>query len=303
VVAGFGYHAFSIKHLNPVLMLVNKLPKPKLRVVKLLVVLAFAVMMSACSLLHHKRDTIDTLPADALYAKAHKSLVNGNYGGASQMLQRLIGRFPSGDYNEQAQIELAYSQFKDNQPDEALSTINRFIKTYPTQKHVDYAYYLRGLINFERTSGVLARYIQRDGTETRRDQGYNLQAFDDFSELARRFPDSAYTADARQRMIFLRNVLAQYEINVAEFYLRNKAYVAAADRSQYVVEHYQQSPQAGDALAIMTRSYLAMKQTTQADQVRKVLALNYPNHPYLTDPKWPHAPSTLRKMVPFSGHH
>lgn len=285
-------------------MLVNKLPKPKLPVVKLLIVLALVVMTSACSLLHHrKRDTIDTLPADALYGKSHKALVNGNYGAANQGFQRLIARFPSGDYNEQAQIELAYSQYKDNQPDEALSTINRFIKTYPTQKHVDYAYYLRGLINFNRTSGFLARYIKRDGAATRRDQGYNLQAFDDFSELSRRFPDSAYTADARQRMIFLRNVLAQYEINVAEFYLRNKAYVAAADRSQYIIEHYQQAPQAGDALAIMTRSYLAMKQTTQAEQVRKVLALNYPNHPYLTDPKWPHAPSTLRKMVPFSGHH
>lgn len=272
-------------------------------ILKLPVVLVLGLSLGACSMFGHKRDSIDTMPVEKLYAKAHDDLMNGDYAASTKDYQRLIARFPSGDYNEQAQLELAYSQYKDNQPDDASSTINRFIKTYPTQKHVDYAYYLRGLINFDRTSGVIERYISREGSQARRDQAYNLQAFDDFSELARRFPDSAYTADARQRMIYLRNVLAQYEINVAAFYLRNKAYVASADRAQYVIEHYQQSPQTGDALAILTRSYLALGQKPQAENVRKVLALNYPDHPYLTDPKWPHAPSILRKMVPFSGHH
>jgi outer membrane protein assembly factor BamD len=281
----------------------SKLPMSRLPALKVLAVLALALSMSACSMFKAKHDTIDNMPVDALYNNAHASMENADYAAASKAYQRLIARFPSGDYNEQAQLDLAYSQYKDNQPDDALSTVNRFIKTYPTNKHVDYAYYLRGLINFDRTSGVIERYIGNSGSLARRDQGYNLQAFDDFSELSRRFPDSAYTADARQRMIYLRNVLAQLEINVAEFYLRNKAYIAAADRSQYVVEHYQEAPQAGDALAILTRSYLALDQKTLADQTRQVLALNYPNHPYLTDAKWPHAPSTLRKMVPFSGHH
>jgi len=281
----------------------SKLPMFKLPALKVLAVLALVVSMSACSMFKSKHDTIDNMPLEALYDNAHASLQNADYAAATKAYQRLIARFPSGEYNEQAQLDLAYSQYKDNQPDDALSTVNRFIKTYPTHKHVDYAYYLRGLINFDRTSGVIERYISREGSQARRDQGYNLQAFDDFSELSRRFPDSAYTADARQRMIYLRNILAQYEINVAEFYLRNKAYVAAADRSQYVVEHYQEAPQTGDALAILTRSYLALDQKTLADQTRQVLALNYPNHPYLTDAKWPHAPSTLRKMVPFSGHH
>jgi len=270
---------------------------------KLLAVLVLGLSLGACSMFGHKRDSIDTMPVEKLYSTAHDSLMNGDYSAATKAYQRLIARFPSGDYNEQAQLELAYSQYKDNQPDDAYSTINRFIKTYPTQKHVDYAYYLRGLINFDRTSGVIERFFPRNSSQARRDQAYNLQAFDDFSELARRYPDSAYTADARQRMIYLRNVLAQYEINVAEFYLRNKAFVASADRAQYVVEHYQQAPQTGDALAILARSYLALDQKAQAENVRKVLALNYPDHPYLTDPKWPHAPSILRKMVPFSGHH
>ncbi|OOG42745.1 outer membrane protein assembly factor BamD [Rhodanobacter sp. C05] len=276
----------------------------KLPALKVLVVLALAVCMSACSMFHHKkRDNVDTMPVEALYNKAHTSLENADYSASTKAYQRLIARFPSGPYNEQAQLDLAYSQYKDNQPDDALSTINSFIKTNPTNNHVDYAYYLRGLINFDRTGGVLERYIERRDNQARRDQGYNLQSFDDFSELSRRFPDSAYTADARQRMIYLRNTLAQYEINVSEFYLRNKAYVAAADRAQYIVEHYQEAPQTGDALAILTRSYIALGHKELAEQTRQVLALNYPNHPYLTDAKWPHAPSTLRKMVPFSGHH
>jgi outer membrane protein assembly factor BamD len=270
---------------------------------KLLAVLALAVSMSACSMFRHKKETIDTMPVDRLYAKAHDDLAHADYAAATKAFQRLIARFPSGEYNEQAQLELAYSQYKDNQPDDASSTINRFIKTYPTHKHVDYAYYLRGLINFDRTSGIIERFVSREGSQSRRDQGYNLQSFDDFSELTRRFPDSAYATDARQRMIYLRNTLAQFEINVAEFYLRNKAYIASADRAQYVIEHYQQAPQTADALAILTRSYLALDQKDQAEQVRKVLALNYPDHPYLKDPKWPHGASTLRKMVPFSGHH
>ncbi|SFR89382.1 Beta-barrel assembly machine subunit BamD [Dyella sp. OK004] len=275
----------------------------KLQTLKVLLVLAVAASMSACSMFGHKKDTIDTMPVDKLYANAHNSLEHADYAASTKAYQRLIARFPSGDYNEQAQLDLAYSQYKDNQPDDAYSTINRFIKTYPTHKHVDYAYYLRGLINFDRTGGFVERVFQRTQSQSRRDQGYNLQAFDDFSELTRRFPDSAYSADARQRMIYLRNVLAQFEVNVAEFYLRNKAFVASADRAQYVIEHYQQAPQTGDALAILTRSYIGLEQPKLADQTRQVLALNYPDHPYLTDAKWPHAPSILRKMVPFSGHH
>jgi outer membrane protein assembly factor BamD len=271
--------------------------------VRLFAVLALVLAVSACSMFGHKRETIDTMPVEALYNKAHSSLVSGDYAAATRAYQRLIARFPSGDYNEQAQLDLAYSQYKDNQPDDALSTINRFIKTYPTNNHVDYAYYLRGLINFGRTTGFVERLTKSSGGQSRRDQGYNLQSFDDFAELSRRFPDSAYTADARQRMIYLRNLLAQYEINVAEFYLHNKAYIAAADRSQYVIEHYQQAPQTADALAILTRSYLALDRKDLATQTRKVLALNYPDHPYLEDPKCPRAPSPLRKMIPFSGHH
>ena len=191
-------------------MRVMKLPMSKLPVFKVLAVLALALSISACSIFHHKRDTLDTMPVDALYNQAHDSLENSDYSAAIRAYQRLIARFPSGPYNEQAQIDLTYAQYKDNQSDDAYSTINRFIKTYPANNHIDYAYYLRGLINFDRTSGTIERYMYREKGQARRDQGYNLQSFDDFSELTRRYPDSAYSADARQRMIYLRNSLAQF---------------------------------------------------------------------------------------------
>jgi outer membrane protein assembly factor BamD len=270
-------------------MRVTKLPANPTPVLKVLIVLALALTMSACSWFRHNGDPLDTLPLPQLYAKAHNDLIHSDYSAAEKAYQRLIARFPSGPFNEQAQLELAYAQYKNNKPDDAYSTVNRFIKTDPLNSHVDYAYYLRGLINFDRTSGVIERAFASEHKGA--------------SELSRRFPDSAYAADARQRMIYLRNVLAQFEINVAEFYIRNKAYVASADRAQYVIEHYQEAPQAGDALAILCRSYLALGQKQLADQTRQVLALNYPDHPYLKDPKWPHSPSTIRKLIPFSGHY
>lgn len=286
-------------------MRVTKLPATPTTVLKVLIVLVLALTLSACSWFRRGGDPLDTMPLQQLYAKAHNDLVHADYSAAEKAYQRLIARFPSGPFNEQSQLELAYAQYKNNKPDDAYSTINRFIKTNPLNPHVDYAYYLRGMINFDRTAGIIERTFssQANSAQARRDQGYNLKSFDDFAELSRRFPDSAYASDARQRMIYLRNVLAQYEINVAEFYLRNKAYVASADRAQYVIEHYQEAPQAGDALAIMCRSYLALNQKQQADQVRQVLVANYPDHPYLKDPKWPHSPSIIRKMIPFSGHY
>ena len=128
-----------------------------MRVTKITILLVLALSMSACSMFRSKKETIDTMPEDRLFATAHNSLEYSDYSAAEKGYQRLIARFPSGEVNEQAQIELAYAQYKDNKPDDAYSTINRFIKTFPTHKHADYAYYLRGMINFDRTGGLIER--------------------------------------------------------------------------------------------------------------------------------------------------
>jgi len=272
---------------------------------KIAVLVPLLLVLAACSFFHrgaNKGNEGDVLPVDQLYNLATQRLQNGNYDNAEKLYERLIARFPYGSYNEQAQIDLAYAYYKDDKPDEAYSAINRFIKTYPAQKHIDYAYYLRGLINFDRTGTMLERLSQRSAS--RRDQGYALQSFDDFSQLVRRFPTSRYAADGRERMIWLRNGLAQTELNVAEYYLRNKAYVASANRAEYIVEHYQRSPQVGDALAVLAKSYKLLGRPQLAGQAESVLKLNYPDHPYLRDPKgWPNTPSVWRRAIPLSGHY
>ncbi|MGH8115179.1 MAG: outer membrane protein assembly factor BamD, partial [Rhodanobacteraceae bacterium] len=168
--------------------------------------------------------------------------------------------------------------------------------------HIAYAYYLRGLINFDRTESALQRMAGIG--PSRFDQGYALQSFDDFNTLVARFPDTRYAADARQRMIYLRNQLAQSELNVAEFYLQRQAYIAAADRAKYVVEHYQRAPEVADALAVMAKSYHKLGQQTLADQATEVLKLNYPDHPYLKDPRgWPKHHTWVHRLIPLTSAH
>ncbi len=270
---------------------------------KFALLLPLLLALGACSLFHRgPRQTLDNMTVEQLYQRAHTLSQDGNWGTAQTVYQKLIARFPYGAYNEQSQIELAYAQYKDGKNDDAYSTINEFIKTYPTHKHIAYAYYLRGLINFDRTESGLQKMAKI--SPSRFDQGYSLQSFDDFNTLVARFPDTRYAADARQRMIYLRNQLAQSELDVAEFYLQRKAYIAASGRAKYVVEHYQRAPQVADALAVMAKSYHLLGQQQLADQTTQVLKLNYPNHPYLRDPnRWPSHHTWVWRLIPLTSAH
>ncbi len=264
---------------------------------------AFTLVGSGCSifrghkLFSHKDAKTETLPVDQLYADAHASLVHGNEQHAQNDYKRLIARFPYGPYTEQAQLELAYVQYKGGQFDDASSTVDRFIRTYPTHRHVDYAYYLKALINFNRDNQILARLAQLDTSQ--RDQGSPRQSFNDFADLIRRFPNSRYAPDARQRMVYLREELARHEIGVGLYYLQRKAYVAAANRGQYVIVNFPQSKYDGDALALMAESYKRLGDTKLSDDAKRVLQQNHPDHPWLAG-KWPRGNSVLRKMNPFA---
>lgn len=274
-------------------------PAPPLKIALFLPLL---LALGACSLFDHgKRETLNNMSVEQLYQRAQTMSDAENWSAAETIYHKLIARFPYGAYNEQSQIELAYAQYKDGKYEDAYSTINEFIKTYPTQKHVDYAYYLRGLINFDRTESGLQSLAGI--SPSRFDQGYALQSFDDFNTLVARFPDTRYAADARQRMIYLRNQLAQAELNVAEYYLQRKAYIASADRAKYIIEHYQRAPQVADALAVLAKSYHLLGQQRLADQTAQVLQLNYPNHPYLRNPaKWPKHHSWTWRLIPFTAN-
>jgi outer membrane protein assembly factor BamD len=243
-----------------------------------------------------KQDDVEVLPVEQMYAVAKQALEENNYGKAIRYDQRLISRFPFGAYTEQASLDLAFAQYKTGKPEDAYSTINRFIKTYPTHKHVDYAYYLRGVINFDRDKGFLDHYANQD--MTKRDQGNTLQSFEDFSELVTKFPEGRYSADGRQRMIYLRDNLARAQLNVAEFYLNRGAYVAASNRAKDIVEKYQRTPEAGDALAVMVISYKALSEDKLAADAERVLQMNYPEHPYFKG-HWPPQSHWWWRMVPF----
>ncbi|WP_440222075.1 outer membrane protein assembly factor BamD [Dokdonella sp. MW10] len=276
-------------------MRVSRFDRAVVRALFLLLVVA----LSGCSLFGKKKaDPLETLPVEQLYERGKVANDKGNYDVAVRTFTRLVARFPFGPYTEQAQIEQAYAQYKMNKPEDAYSTIGRFIRTYPTHKHVDYAYYLRGLINFDREEGLLERYAGLDRTQ--RDQSYVRQSFDDFSELVKRYPTSRYAEDARQRMIYLRNGMAQAELNVALYYLRRGAYVAASNRAKAIIENYDRAPQTGDALAIMMQSYRNLGQEALAADTERVLKANSPQHPALDGGKWPDWRSNWWRLIPLS---
>lgn len=271
---------------------------PATRIVLRIAFVALIAAVSGCSWFGRgKGDPIDTLPVEQLYQRGVDALDSGNSELASRTFQRLIARFPFGPYTEQSHLNLAYVQYKDHKPEDAYSTVNRFIKTYPTHRHIDYAYYLRGLINFNRSAGFLERYVGQDMTQ--RDQANVRQSFDDFGSLVSRYPRSRYAEDARQRMIYLRNTMAQSELNIALYYLQRHAYVASSNRAKSIIETYPRSPQAGDALAVMMQSYAGLGQEDLSKDARRVLELNYPDHPALAG-RWPDYPSNWWKLIPLT---
>lgn len=218
-----------------------------------------------------------------LYSEARSALDSGDYQKAVEHYEKLEIRFPFGIYAQQTILDLAYAHYKNNDPDAAISKAERFIELYPQNKGVDYAYYLKGLTNFQRGKGITERFLPID--EAQRDPGSSLQSFQDFSELIKRYPDSQYVADAKLRMTHLRNVLAEHEVHVAQYYMRRGAFVAAANRARYVVEKYPRTPSIPDALVIMAKAYTVMELDELSADTIRVLELNYPNDPRIYQTK------------------
>jgi len=269
--------------------------------IRFFVILMLATSLIGCQsvgkLFGKGDEATETLSVEEMYATAKSAMEARNYDRAGRYYQRLVSRFPYGPYSEQALLELAYVQHKQAKTEEATSTINRFIRTYPTHRHIDYAYYLKALINFDRSSSLLLRIARQDMSA--RDLGAPTQSLNDFADVVRRYPNSRYAPDARQRMVYLRNMLAQHELNVGLYYLRREAYVAAANRGKYLLQTYPQSAFDGDAVALMAVSYTALGQDDLAADARRVLELNYPDHDYLRDSRWPREEGFFSKLNPF----
>jgi len=238
------------------------------------------------------------MPVETLYEKSHRLMEGGNWSGAETSFRRLIAQYPYGPYTEQAMIESAYAQYKAGKNDDAVSSIDRFIRTYPTHRNIAYLYYLRGLANGNSDTVFLRRVWSLDSS--RRDLSTPRQAYADFNIVTERYPNSRYAADARQRMIELRDVFAQHEMDNALYYARRGAWVSAAGRATYLLETYPQSAFQNDAVALLGESYVHLGNKTLADDARRVLELNEPGHPWLQG-EWPKYPWIARKLNPFAG--
>lgn len=230
------------------------------------------LLLSSCSSWFSDKDETIGWSAQKLYAEATDSLQNGNYKRAVEMYQKLESRYPFGRYAMQAQLNVAYAYYKMDEPESALAAIERFEKLHPDHPAVAYALYLKGIVRFTQNMGFFSRFLPTDASQ--RDPGSTSEAYNDFAELVRRFPDTDYARDARLRMLYLRNNLARHEIHVARYYMDRGAYLAAANRAQYVIEKYQYTPSVEDALAILIISYDKLGMTELYQDAVRVLALN-----------------------------
>lgn len=239
---------------------------------RLLVLALLLSLLGGCGIFGKEFDETEGWSAEELYNRASRELGAGNYTRAIELYRKIEARYPFGRFAMQAQLDLAYAHYRADQPEEALAAADRFIALYPQNPFVDYAYYLKGVVNYNRSVGFLDRLIPVDASQ--RDPGSAMDAFEDFAELVRRFPDSRYAEDARQRMLYLRNNLARHEVNVAQYYMRRGAYIAAANRAQYVVERFQRTAAVEDALEVMIEAYQRLGKEQLAADVRRVLVMN-----------------------------
>jgi outer membrane protein assembly factor BamD len=211
---------------------------------------------------------------EELYKEAQKSLDDGSYDEAIKSFEALQSHYPYGRYAQQAQLEIAYAYYKKNEVDASISASERFIKQYPNNPHVDYAYYLKGLARFNGDNDMFSTISGEDPTE--RDPKAAQDSFTAFKDLIARFPKSKYAPDAILRMQYLVNALAKYEVHVAGYYLRRGAHIAAVNRAKEVLTLYPNTLSTRDALIIMVKGYDAMDLKSLRDDAQRVLDINFP---------------------------
>jgi outer membrane protein assembly factor BamD len=261
----------------------------KLSVVGRFNLLALALLLAACS--STPDDKAANWSPNKIYAEAKSELDSGGYDKAVLLFEKLEGRAAGTPLAQQAQLEKAYAHFKANDQAQAVSTLDRFMKLHPASPAMDYALYLKGVVNFNDNLGLFSFVTKQDLSE--RDQKAAKESFESFKELVTRFPDSRYTPDARQRMTYIVNSLAQYEVHVARYYFARGAYVAAINRAQLALNDYQDVPAMEEALYILVRSYDALGLAQLRDDSKRVMEKNYPASEYLSkgfkanqDPWW-----------------
>ena len=249
----------------------------KLSTVWMALGLSTAILFSGCA--DSTYDPTKEWSVDKLYSEAKDEMAAGGYDKAIGMYEKLEGRAAGTPLAQQAQLDKAWAQFKTNEPAQAVATLERFIKLHPASPALDYALYLKGLVNFNDNLGLLSSVAEQDLAE--RDPKQAKESFEAFRELVTRFPSSKYSEDARLRMAFIKNSLARSDVHVARFYYQRGAYVAAINRAQTTVQEYRDVPAVEEALFIMYQSYDKLGLTQLRDDTKRVLETTYPNTAFL----------------------
>ncbi|MRR49391.1 MAG: outer membrane protein assembly factor BamD [Rhodocyclaceae bacterium] len=261
-----------------------------MRSLAVILVSLVALTLAGCGLLPDQADETAGWSANKLYSEAKGSMSDGGYDKAIKYFEKLESRYPYGRYAQQAQLEVAYAYYKQNEIASAIAACDRFIRLHPGHPNVDYAYYLKGLVNFNEDLGLLGHVSMQDLTE--RDPKAAKESFDAFKDLVTKFPESKYAADATARMKYLINALASHEVHVADYYMRRSAYVAAVNRAQTAIKTYPDAPANEKALFIMVKAYDLMGMNDLRDDAERVMRKNFPKSEYYarglnrTEPWW-----------------
>lgn len=240
-------------------------------------IITATLLLGACASTDEQADT--TTSAERLYNTAKRALNQGDFLTAVDTFETLGARFPFGSYTQQAQLDIAYAYFKQDEYDNAITSADRFIKLYPRSDNVDYAMYIKGVANFARGGSFMERVFPRDMSQV--NQNWLRTAFAEFDSLVRQYPDSEYVPDSLTRMEFLRNEMARHELTTAKFYYQRGAMVATINRVNYLLEHFDGSSHVPNALALMASAYGSLGQADLQNDTLRSLALTEPAHPAL----------------------
>jgi outer membrane protein assembly factor BamD len=252
--------------------------RTQLSVVGTLLLASAALLTSGCS--STPVDKTARMSPTELHAEAKDELNMGAFDKAIPLLEKLEGRAAGTPLAQQAQLDKAYAHYKAGEPAQALATLDRFIRLHPASPALDYAFYFKGIVNFNDDLGLFSSITRQDLSE--RDQKAAKESFESFKELVNRFPASRYAPDARQRMAYIVNSLAQSELHVARYYFKRGAYLAAVNRVQSVLKDYPEAPATEEALVLLAKSYDALDMPTLRDDARRVLEKNFPQSDYVT---------------------
>lgn len=243
-----------------------------------LAVLLVTLLLAACGGPTNDDETAGW-SAQRLYSEARDMMSSGDYTQAVQYFEKLEARYPFGRYAQQAQLEIAYAYYREGETASAVAACDRFIKLHPNHPNVDYAYYLKGVANFYEDQSMLAQLADQDPSE--RDPRSARDAFNAFRDLVTRYPESKYAEDSLARMNYIVNALAYHEVHVARYYMKRGAFLAAANRAQYAVKTYPDTPAREEALFVMASAYDRLGMSDLRDDARRVLKANFPDSPYL----------------------